>query len=589
MTLVFIFGLPTGLIIPPPERAHATWPTLPVDFASNILGAVYKALSYALDKIQEYYDYLIWVKEWILEPIAFIQSGKALKGITGGMLTFVAGESNGTGRPQFVQNLPWHLRSVGDNTTSAFLRQLRANSDSPYAGVIADSLRSNYAEQTSLAGFFRSNRNTLPQFSQNPTAFLSGNWSQGGMRAWFALTTQSQNNPYAMHRRAEQKLGLLLSQAENAVTKQLDWGDGLLSWCDDSEGPSEGGACDAGGYTGTYTDGVCIQDEASDTPDIAQVPGAPCTKKDGTQGKIATPGSTIKGFFEHTLELDSQKLVQMGDAASQITEMIGGIMETVSLVQGIIGGPQGGLAGVAKPGADGKSILDGYATSSPYMGASNCTINQSLAEQEISGGQETLDRIDQYVAYWEIIGPVAVTASTTLNALVATCNQNLQSMSNATDRKVGPGLFISRKEAAQRVIDQATAILGSSGVVGKALATYYDLDRQMASSTEFVEKLQENLLAEPPEGGDCELYADDVAALRDLPPSANDLVLAEQDSIASDVTTMAEPWLVYYKEPEDINDVEGLSFNLANGSLVDKFNLLIETAEDPEIVELCTP
>lgn len=575
ITLTFLFGLPSGLLIPPPQRAQASWPTIDIgNIVQSTLSAVYDALMYAVDIIMEVYQYLMYVKEWILEPIAYIQSGKALRGITGGMLSFVAGESNGTGRPQFVQNLPWHLRSVGDNTTSAFLRQLRANSDSPYAGVIADSLRSNYAEQTSLAGFFRANRNTLPQFSQNPTAFLSGNWSQGGMRAWFALTTQSQNNPYAMHRRAEQKLGLLLAQAENAVTKQLDWGDGLLSWCDDSEGPSEGGVCDAGGYTGTYTDGVCIQDEASDTPDIAQVPGAPCTKKDGTQGKIATPGSTIKGYFEHTLELDSQKLVQMGNAATQITSMIGGIMDTITLVQGIIGGPQGGLAGVTS--AEGRGLLDRYSTTSPdYMGGSNCSINETLGGQSISNGDDVLTRIDQYKAFWGTIAGEASTTHQVLTDLVATCTTNL------------PRIPSGRRADAERVISQANAVLAPTGIVGSTLAYYNNLDATLQETVDIVEGLDEAMTEIDPATGDCKLY--DPATVRDLTPSAQDLAKAEQDSLGGNISRMVEPWLKYFGEPKDPTDIEGLSFNVEGGSLVNKMTLLAETAEDQKIVQMCTP
>lgn len=388
-----------------------------------------------------------------------------------------------------------------------------------------------------------------------------------------------------MHRRAEQKLGLLLGAADRAVTKQLDWGDGFLSWCGDAIELKEGDTCDAGGYAGTWTSEVCIQDEASDAPPAAEVPGAPCTNKDGTQSKIETPGTTITKFLDKNVGLDADKLTKMGNAATQITDMIGALMEVVALTQSIIAGPEGGLASANRSGGPAET----YATTTGgYAGASNCSINENLETQPIANGDDVLANIEQYVAYWEIIGPTAVTANTALEGLVAKCTQNLPSIPNTADRKVDSGPPISRKVAAQRVIDQATAALATTtGVVGKAVFTYENIDEEMASTTRYVNELKDGLDEIDPETEDCVLF--DPGAVRNLTPSADDLAQAEQDSLSGDVSAMIAPWLVYFGEPEDFNDIEGLSFNLENGSLVDKMTLIAETAADPEIQELCTP
>ena len=136
------------------------------------------------------------VNTYVLQPLAFVMSGNLMKLLTAKVLEFVTnGLSNGTGSPMFVQDVNGMMQRVGDIQAKAFFIQFGRNSNSPFAASITSSLRTNYLWNTSSAGFFAQNRNTMAMYSPNPNAFLNGNWSQGGVGAWFALTTQTQNNP----------------------------------------------------------------------------------------------------------------------------------------------------------------------------------------------------------------------------------------------------------------------------------------------------------------------------------------------------------------------------------------------------------
>src|SRR3989344_8405212 len=110
--------------------------------------------------------------------------------ITAGVIAFVIGKANGTGVPQFVVDVQRSLQTVGDSRALAFFDQYGRNSNSPFAASITSSLRNSYLQKTSLAGFWAANMNTLARFSPDVNAYLAGNWSQGGVAAWFALTTQ---------------------------------------------------------------------------------------------------------------------------------------------------------------------------------------------------------------------------------------------------------------------------------------------------------------------------------------------------------------------------------------------------------------
>ena len=179
----------------------------------------------------------LYVNTYVLQPLAFVMSGNLLKLITASVIDFVIGKTNGTGAPQFVQNLQGNLQTVGDTQALAFFAQFGRNSNSPFASAITSSLRTNYLQNTSSAGFWDANKCTLSASSPNIDDYLKGDWSQGGTDAWFALTTQDQNNPYTLYQRSQNQLASVVTSATAARLAELNWGQGFLSWCSATVNP----------------------------------------------------------------------------------------------------------------------------------------------------------------------------------------------------------------------------------------------------------------------------------------------------------------------------------------------------------------
>ncbi|MDP2594195.1 MAG: hypothetical protein Q8P36_02560 [bacterium] len=214
----------------------------------DTISAVKATASHLLQITETAAEYAQYIKAYILDPLAFLMGGNLQKSITSSILNFV------NKNKLYVQNLPGYLQNVGDVQAYAFLNQFSSNSNSPFASTITSSLRANYLQQTSMAGFFAANRNTLSQSSPNYRSFLAGNWSQGGTSAWFALTTQDQNNPYLLYYRAQDQMTRSVQNMAAAKLAQLNWGKGFLSWCGSGVNTTSSlGSGEGGGYGGGDT------------------------------------------------------------------------------------------------------------------------------------------------------------------------------------------------------------------------------------------------------------------------------------------------------------------------------------------------
>ncbi|HET9641625.1 MAG TPA: hypothetical protein VFP46_02120, partial [Candidatus Paceibacterota bacterium] len=365
--VVLLLGLaliaPVSLFVVP-ESAHAIPVEVSVDpfevadTIQNTITAVATPVSAAANLAKQISDY-------VLQPIAFIKSGMLLKTLTAGVVSFVTGATNGTGAPQFVQNLQGNLQRVGDTQALAFFAQFASNSNSPFSSSIVSALRMNYLQQTSAAGFWAANRSTLSRYSPNVNSFLAGNWSQGGVGAWLALTTQPQNNPYLMYQMSQGQLGTMVAGAVNARQSQLAWGQGFLSWCGPAaevEGPPAGactpqsndgdGCTTDAGVPGTCSISPENPQNVQCVPKVGVNPGDSCYQSDGTPGQIRTPGSVIAASLNKALGGGQDKLVQMGNIGTQLGKIlsdIATIMGTINLANDILSGPSfDGLAGASR-------------------------------------------------------------------------------------------------------------------------------------------------------------------------------------------------------------------------------------------------
>ena len=399
------------------------------------------------------------IDAYVLQPLAFVLSGNLLKLMTAGVIAFVIGKANATGIPQFVVDVRKSLQTVSDVRSLAYFDQYMRSSRSPYTGSIVDALRKDYLNKTSLAGFWAANMDTLARSSPNVNAYLNGNWSQGGVRAWFALTTQIQNNPYTKYQSSQSQLFDDRRPGRRGATgarlAELGFGQGFASWCGASDGflgsvtttdtplaaataaYEAAKAKDAAAPTNATAEALnsaaakLARLQAAKAPTAPSAdstginPGDPCTNKDGTSGTIKTPGSTIVATLNKVLGGQQDTVVRMGNVGPQINQIMGNIatiLKTVDFATKILGGPgSGGLFGVDTPtGPNQVSPLRQYTTPPGNLGVTNSGVYKTAATLP-SSGPDMLNRIAQYEPAWNSIRNAANTASTSVTNLINLC------------------------------------------------------------------------------------------------------------------------------------------------------------------------
>lgn len=533
--------LMSSLIVPvafltSPQLALAqgvpSFETNPAVYVNTTISAIKQTLSTALDITNTAANVADKINTWVLMPLAFVMSGQLLKMITASVLGFVAGALNGTGAPQFVQNLQGHLTRVGDTQAYAFFVQFNKNSNSPFSAAITSSLRTNYLQQTSLAGFFAANRSTLPQYAANPNAFLAGNWSQGGVRAWFALTTQDQNNPYILQQNSQNKLRDMVDSAVAAREQMLAWGQGFLSWC-----PS-----------GSIN--------VAENP-IAQVE---CIDhEDGLPVDAQTPGTTIKSFLDRTLGSTFGKLESLGQLGPQVNGILGNIakvMSTIALAQNILGGSSGGLSGVIQGGPGGTATYLQYRNEPGFLGVTQQSVAQSAAT--ILADSDSLTILSEYEKSWNTIRGTAITASSSVATLAARCetaaSTNPETLSES-------GIDVTAYLSASRA--QANAARSTLSTVIAPVFTRTGNAAALAAA-------KRAKIAEAQSSTDTKTI-DAITSLQTMPPTAQELGQAQQDATSLGGAKAIPPG----------------SLNVSGGSLLDQMNLIATNAT--ALTSVCEP
>jgi hypothetical protein len=336
--------------------------------------------------------------------------------MTASIINWING-GNGTGQPSYVQNLPGHLQTVGDTQALAFLAQIGPNSNSPFAAAITSSLATSYLQNTSSAGFFGANQDTFVTTTgsaANANGFLAGNWSQGGTAAWFALTTQPQNNPYTLYQSSQSHLGNLVTGAQSARLNELSWGNGFLSWC---------------GPTGPGT-----------------APGNTCTNKDGSPGTTQTPGTIIAGYANQAVVSSGfQQLFSATDIDGALNAIIQALLNKVLT---------NGLLSTSYAGSDPNGSLTDQLQN--YEGT---TTNPGTPIQIVDGQiiKTAQTQTNQYQSAWSVLRATANFASTALTNLSNSCSTQSAAAQAALASVVTP--ILTRADTADAITAASLAMI----------------------------------------------------------------------------------------------------------------------------------
>lgn len=470
------------------------------------------------------------INDTILMPLARAVARMILQQITASTINWVTGR-NGTGQPSFVQNLGVHLQLVGDSAALPFITQVATGFNSPFGPAIASSLRTTYLQRTSMGGFFAANQNTLSQYSPNPSAFLAGNWSQGGVREWFALTTQDQNNPYALNQAARDQMLSTAGEAQTNRRQDLVQSGGFLSWCG-----------------------------ADATPSASANPKAPCTNPDGTPAMAQTPGSVILGYTQKTLGSGLDQLV----SAQDLDSALGAI--ATALVNQVLGG-SGGLFGASTAPAGRPSVTNRLQNYTPT--------NQSASTSGTSIVQSTLDKLSGYTATWDTLRAAANTASTTLADLASFC---------IAQQQLAPAILAPEGDTTQALTTfitdstaQATAARSAITTVAAPVLREAQAAYETASTTRVFalqvqsESLGVSTLTSATTDAAMTLNTD-IQTLSTMPPTVVDVGNVQMDATVTN-TASASP---------------AGTLSVSGGTLIDRLNLITANARALK-TSVCTP
>jgi len=319
-------------------------------------------------------------KECGLDAIAWTISKMAIQTMTKSVVGWINNGFNGS--PAFVTNIDVYLGQISDATANQFFGQLSSNAAirSPFQTTVSALTQTNYLKSTNANGFFLSNPYTLNQFTHDDAGFIAGKTFDGGWQAWLAMTTQPQNNPLGAQQLAQDELQKRIATAQTNSIKQLDWGQGFLSWCGDKDDSAPDPNAGTQGTIQTVT-----------------VTAQQCLGSDGKPGEIKTPGSVIQAQLNKTLGLTGDQLV----TADEFNEIIGALMS--QLVGQVLGST--GLSGVSQPSSNG-SIAINQATNAAQLTGNSGAIANAFT-QGVTNSQE---QVKQYQTAWATIGTAAAEA-----------------------------------------------------------------------------------------------------------------------------------------------------------------------------------
>ncbi len=349
-------------------------------------------------------------KEFVLDPLAWVVGKQAAQSVVKSVITWAG---NGfDGEPSFVTDLNSNMLRVGDTVAEDFLKQYMENNavNSPYRDSIASSIRSDYYRSTGPGAFFNSNKYDLDQYSEDPAAFTSGDFTKGGWTAWWAINSNPQNNPRGAYITAQGALDSSVQNAQNNRSEELDWGSGFLAYRGNCNSSGTGGTASApekktfADFYAALGDQYPNEEAARNAFENLAALGPSDSSGSGNavslsgnydcllNSTIQTQGATIKASVDKALGSGIDQLV----SADEFNEIVGSLFS--SLISSVM---DEGLSNVSKPSSSGRSTL-GDATDPGQLSGSS--LGTSFAK--------TIDnqkkQVEGYKEDWEAINKAAL-------------------------------------------------------------------------------------------------------------------------------------------------------------------------------------
>jgi len=397
-------------------------------------------------------------KEYILDTVVWRIKQAARAAFVKSTVNWI--NSGFKGSPAFVTNLRENLLIVGDSVASDFFNELSGSIiDSPYQDQITTAIRTGYYVSTG-GSFYVRNPFTLNQYSNDPAAFLGGDFSQGGLSAWFSTAMNSQNNPYTSYELALQELDTRLASAGGRRISELNWADGFKSFrgnCDETPtytGTSNVQLTTLGGSGTVGADGSI--DITTNTTNASLSQLEPCR-----EAGIRTPGAIIAPNLNKALGAGQDELIN----ADEINEIVGALF--AQLVNKALGST--GLVSVSGPSyGGGRPVID------------QATERVPVSTTPVPSDPAVEARLAPYEANWKVVASLAGPA-------VNKCPQSAVAQKAAADAAAAQ----ARVDGIRQALQQPGA---SSDLVTDLLPTDADLAQAQAASSDTDGSIAKQLL-----------------------------------------------------------------------------------------------
>lgn len=305
------------------------------------------------------------LQNWVLKPLAMALAKAAIQSITTSTVNWINGGFEGS--PAFETNFKNSMRQLGDGVAQNFLTNLAKSTkiNSPFVDSLITNVGTAYYLYSSKDALAARLKDTLSNASQNPAAFRSGNFQEGGWDAWFETFSNPANNPIGANMITSQALAEEINSAIVQRTQELAWGKGFRSWkgdCIAAGQTSSTGVTVTTGNETTTTNGVTVTSPNGLAAEQAAAQGITLSDAEGCLNReIVTPGS----FIENKLNITSDSPLRQLELAQSIDAIVGALAQ--QLISKALGG-NGGLRGTSNPTQGGGSSATTQGTNSAAAG-----------------------------------------------------------------------------------------------------------------------------------------------------------------------------------------------------------------------------
>lgn len=234
------------------------------------------------------------------DSVAWYAAKLIVKKLTAQTVNYI--NSGFKGNPAYVTDPGQFFLDTADDVASKLLSDTSLNKlCTPFKASVRLALVKNYiSEDENYSCTLTTLKNNYDEFTRD--------FSQGGWDGWFEVTQNSQNNPFGAYASAQNKLGMQIGTEKNKYEKQLDWGQGFLSF----------EKCKTRQYGPTETSGLLPATNLGAGTIAPVVNPGDCLEKE-----TVTPGSVINDQLKKVLGSGVDAL----NAADSINEIFGALVD----------------------------------------------------------------------------------------------------------------------------------------------------------------------------------------------------------------------------------------------------------------------